>query len=60
MDASGYQVSDLEDIEFHWEDLDLNTDIVIPPGIDTPISPSTLNVFEMGSMAENPILIDED
>ena len=26
MDRSGYQVSDLEAIRFHWEDIDLNMD----------------------------------
>ena len=27
-DTSGYQVSDLEDIEFHWENPDVNMDAV--------------------------------
>ena len=53
-------MSDLEYIEIHWEDPDLNMDAVFRPDIDIPFSPSTFNNFEMGSMAENPILIDEE
>ena len=30
------------------------------PGIDIPFSPSTFSDFELGSVAENPILIDEE
>ena len=57
MDTSGYQVTDLEDIEFVFEDPDLNIDAVFRPGIDTPFSLSNFNVFEMFSLAENPIVI---
>ena len=60
LDTSGYLVSDLEDIEFHWGELGLNMDAVCWPGIDTPFSPSTLNDFEMNLMAENPTLFDEE
>ena len=60
MDTSGYQVSDLEDIECHWEDSDFNMDAVFRPGVDTSVSFSTFNDFEMGSVTENPFLIDEE
>ena len=60
MDTSGYQVSDLEDNKFHWEDPGFNMDTKFRPGIGTPFSSSTSNDFEMGSMAENLILIDEE
>ena len=60
MDRSRYQVSDLEDIEFDWEEPDLNMDTVFRTGIDTPFSPPALKEFELGSMAEIPILIDEE
>ena len=56
----GYQVSDLEIIEFHWEKFDLKMDAVLRPGIDTPCSPSTFNDFEISSRAENPVLVDEE
>ena len=36
LDASSYQVSDLEDIEFNWENSHLDLDAVFRPGIDTP------------------------
>ena len=35
LDTSGYQVCDLEDIDFHWEDLDLNMDSVSQPSKNT-------------------------
>ena len=60
MDTSGYQVSNREDMEFHWEDPDLNFDAVFRPGIKTHFTPSTFNDFEMGLVAENRILIDEE
>ena len=36
-DTSSYQVSDLEDVEFNWENSQLNMDEVLRPGIDTPL-----------------------
>ena len=60
MDTSGYQVSGLEDIEIQWEYPGLTVDAVLWPGIDTPFSPSSFNNSEKGSLAENPVLIDED
>ena len=60
MDTSGYQVSDLDDVEFYWENDQLDVDTVFKPGIDIPFSPSTFNDFKMGSLTENPILIDEE
>ena len=60
MNSIGYQVTNLEAIEFHWEHFDLNIDAVWQPGIETPFSPPTSNKFEMGSIAENLILVDED
>ena len=35
-DTSSYQVSDLEDIDFNWENSQLEMDAVFRPGIDTP------------------------
>ena len=60
MDASGYQVSGLEDIEFHWDDLDVKMDAIFGTDIKTPFSNAILNHFEMESMAEKPILMDEE
>ena len=56
MGTSGYQVFDMADFEIPWEHPDLNMVAVFPPGRDTPLSTSTLKVFEIGSMAGKPIL----
>ena len=47
LDTSSYQVSDLEDIEFNWENSHLDMDAVFRPGIDTPFSPTTFDDFSM-------------
>ena len=61
LDTSSYQVSDLEDIEFNWENSQLEMDAVFRPGIDTPFSPNTIDDFLMGDgSVENPILLDEE
>ena len=39
METSGYRVSGLEDIEFHWKDIDLNMDAVFRPSRDSLFSP---------------------
>ena len=50
LDTSGYQVSaDLKDVEFYWENDQLDVDAVIRPGIDTPFSPTAFDDLEMGS-----------
>ena len=61
LDTSSYQVSDLEDIEFNWENDQLNLDAAVRPGIDTPYSPTTFDNFLMGDgSVENPIVLDEE
>ena len=61
LDTSSYQVSDLEDIEFNWEDSQLDLDAVFRPGIDTPFSPTTFDDLLMGDgSVENPIVLDEE
>ena len=61
LDTSSYQVSDLEDIEFNWENSQLDLDAVFIPGIDTPFSPTTFDDLLMGDgSAENPIVLDEE
>ena len=58
MDKNGHQVSNMKEIEFQWEGPDLNMHAVIRRGIETPFAPST-NSFELGSLTEDPIMIDE-
>ena len=38
MDTNGCQVSDLEDIEFLWDDPYLNMDADYRPGLNTPFA----------------------
>ena len=59
LDTSSYQVSDLEDIEFNWEDSQLDMDAVSRPSIDTPFSTSTFDDLSMEGTVENPIVLDE-
>ena len=61
LDTSSYQVSDLEDIEFNWENSQLDMDSVFRPSIDTPFSPTVFDELLMGDgSVENPILLDEE
>ena len=63
LDTSSYQVSDLEDIEFNWENSQLNMDSVFGPGIDTPFPPTVFDdLFDDNSdgSVENPIVLDEE
>ena len=61
LDTSSYQVSDLEDIEFNWENSQLDMDSVFRPGIDTPFSPTVFDDLLVGDgSAENPIVSDEE
>ena len=61
LDTSSYQVSDLEDIEFNWENSNLDMDAVFRPGIDTPFSPTTFDDLLIGDgSVENPFVLDEE
>ena len=59
LDTSGYQVSDLGEKEFNWENSQLDMDAVFRPGIDTPFSPTTFDELSMEGSVENPIVLDE-
>ena len=60
LDTSSYQVSDLEDIEFNWENSQLEMDAVFRPGIDTPFSPTIFDDLSMEGSVKNPIALDEE
>ena len=60
LDTSSCQVSDLEDIEFNWENSQLDMYAVFRPGIDTPFSPTTFDDLSMEGSVENPIVLDEE
>ena len=61
LDTSSYQFSDLEDIEFKWEDSQLDMASVFRPGIDTPFSPTVFDDILMGDgSVGNPIVLHEE
>ena len=60
-DPRGYQVSaDLDDVEFYWENDQLDVEAVFRPGIDFRFSPTAFDDLEMGGSAENRILLDQE
>ena len=60
LDTSSYQLSDLEDIEFNWENSQLDMDAVFRPGVDTVFSPTTFDDLSMEGSVENPIVLDKE
>ena len=61
LDTSSYQVSHLDDIDFNWENSQLDMDAVFRPGIDTPFSLTTLDDLLMSDgSVEDPIVLDEE
>ena len=60
LNTRGYHVSDLADMEFNWENDQLDLDAVFRPGIDTPFSPTTFEGSSMEGSVENPIVLDEE
>ena len=57
LDTSGYQVSDMEVLEFHREDHDLQMDAVFRFGIDGHFFPSTCSDFEMWQWLRNRLCL---
>ena len=52
--------ADLDDVEFYWENDQLDVYVVFRPGNDTLFSPTAFDDLEMRGSAENPILVDEE
>ena len=59
MNTSGYQVSDLDDVEFYWENDWLDVDSVFKTGLGTPFSRTALVDMETTGSAENSNPFDE-
>ena len=59
MDASGDQVSDLDDVEIYWEKDQLDMEAVFSPGIGTPFLPTVFDDLEIGGSTGKPILLDK-
>ena len=61
LDTSGNQASaDLDGVEFYGEKDQLVVYAVFRPGIDTFCSPTAFDDLEMGGLAEDPFLLDEE
>ena len=60
LDTSSYQVSDLEDIEFNWENSQMDMEAVFRPSIDAPFSPATFDDLSTEGSVENPSVLDEE
>ena len=58
LDTSSYHLSDFEDMEFNWENSEM--DAVFRPGIDTTFSPTTFDDLSVEGSVENPIVSDEE
>ena len=59
--SRGYELSDLEDIEFSWEDPAVDMHSVYRSGIDTAFSSSIFDDFQMeGSTTVNQIIVDDE
>ena len=60
-DTSGYELSDLEYLEFSWEDPGVDLDSAYRPGIDIPFSPSIFDHIQMERSTDaNPIIVDDE
>ena len=55
LDISSYQVSDLEDIQFNWENSQLEMDAVFRPGIDTPSLQQYLTIYLWKDQLKTPL-----
>ena len=62
MDTSGYELSDLEDIEICGESPQVELDAVFRSGIDTSSSQTAFNDLEMGEggSSEKPIVLEAE
>ena len=59
MNARGFDLSDLEDINFFHENPQLEIDAVFKPGIDTPFLPTAFDNLGMVGSSEHPMVLDE-
>ena len=59
MDRSWYQVPDLDDIEFYFENTQLDLDAALWIEIDILVCPTAFDDFGIGGLTENSILLDK-
>ena len=60
LETNSYQVSDLEDIKFNWENSQLEMDAKLRPGTDTPLFPTTFDDLSMEGSVVKRIVLDEE
>ena len=62
MDTSGYELRDMEDLAFFWENAQVDFDAIFSPGLGIRFSPTVFNDLEKtkrGS-SEKSIVLDEE
>ena len=57
MDKSGYQMSDLDVVDFHWENDQLDVDALFRPDIDTPFPQQRLATWRWEDQQRNFLLV---
>ena len=60
LDTSSYHISDLEDLEFNWENSQLDMEAVFRPTIDTPFLQLQITIFRRRDQLKIPIVLDEE
>ena len=60
LDTSNQQVSDLEDIDFNWENSQKDMNAVFRPGKDTPFSPNASDDLSIEGSVDKPIVLNEE
>ena len=58
--SSNFDPSDMDDIQFHCENPNVEMDAVCRPGIDIPFSPSLFECCPVAGSAEYPKEIDDE
>ena len=54
MDTIGYQASDLDDLEFYWENDQLHVDVVLDPALILPFHQQRLKTWRWETQQKTP------
>ena len=58
--SSDFVPSDFDDIQFYWQNPNIDMDALYRPSIDTPFSPSLFENIPVAGSADYPIEIDDE
>ena len=58
--STDFVSSNLDDVQFHWENRNVEMDAVYRPRIDTPFSPSLFEIFPVAGSADYPFKVDDE